>query len=77
MKKLASGRGNLLAQAEAFRSLGWRLNARLILNWLNRPRLRTKNIACVKGEQKTNSEDNDVSGGFITRRAPARFFRGG
>ncbi len=31
MKKLASGRGNLLAQAEAFRGRAWRSSAGLIL----------------------------------------------
>lgn len=48
MKKLASGQGDLLAQAEAFRGLGWRLNARLIRNWLSKPRHRTKSFACAK-----------------------------
>lgn len=48
MKKLSSGRGNLLAQAEAFRSLGWKLNARLIRNWWSRLPLRTKSFVCVK-----------------------------
>jgi DNA recombination protein RmuC len=50
MKKLASGRGNLLAQAEAFRGLGWRSNARLIRNWWSRPRRKTKSSVCVKAQ---------------------------
>lgn len=79
MKKLASGRGNLLAQAESFRSLGVEVKREINPELVEQATAQDDEFRLREGaeEQKTNSEDNALAADLSPNEPPARFFRGG
>lgn len=79
MKKLASGRGNLLAQAESFRSLGVEVKREINPELVEQATAQDDEFRLREGanEQKINSEDNTLAADSSPDEIPARFFRGG
>ena len=79
MKKLASGRGNLLAQAESFRSLGVEVKREINPELVEQATAQDDEFRLREGadEQNTNSEDNTLAADLSPDETPARFFRGG
>lgn len=79
MKKLSSGRGNLLAQAEAFRSLGVEVKREINPELVEQATAQDEEFRLREGagEQKTNSEDNTLATDLTSDERPARFFREG
>jgi len=66
MKKLSSGRGNLLAQAEAFRSLGVEVKREINPELVEQATAQDEEFRLreASDEQKTGAEDNDLAANF-------------
>ncbi|MNP33599.1 DNA recombination protein RmuC [compost metagenome] len=79
MKKLSSGRGNLLSQAEAFRTLGVEVKREI------NPELAEQAVAQdeeyrlrgADSEQNIRSSDNDLVAQTSSETQSERFFQGG
>ncbi|MBT1630323.1 DNA recombination protein RmuC, partial [Klebsiella pneumoniae] len=63
MKKLASGRGNLLAQAEAFRGLGVEVKREINPELVEQATVQDEEFRLREGAdgQKRDSEDNELA----------------
>lgn len=79
MKKLASGRGNLLAQAEAFRGLGVEVKREINPELVEQATAQDEEFRLREGadEQKTPSEDNELTTDLSSDEPPTRFYHGG
>ncbi|MEO3286352.1 DNA recombination protein RmuC, partial [Enterobacter cloacae] len=79
MKKLASGRGNLLAQAEAFRGLGVEVKREINPELVEQATVQDEEFRLREGAdgQKRDSEDNELTAELSPDPHQARFLRGG
>ena len=79
MKKLSSGRGNLLAQAEAFRSLGVEVKREINPELVEQATAQDEEFRLREGdgEQNSRNEDNGLAASLSPEAQSARFFRGG
>ena len=79
MKKLSSGRGNLLAQAEAFRSMGVEVKREINPELVEQATAQDEEFRLREGdgEQNSRNEDNDLAASLSPEAQPARFFHGG
>ena len=79
MKKLSSGRGNLLAQAEAFRSLGVEVKREINPELVEQATAQDEEFRLREGdgEQNSRNEDNGLAASLSPEAQSARFFHGG
>lgn len=79
MKKLSSGRGNLLAQAEAFRSLGVEVKREINPELVEQAAAQDEEYRLREGidEQKTDGEDSESDAAQSPPAQSGRFSRGG
>ncbi len=79
MKKLTSGRGNLLAQAEAFRGLGVEVKREINPDLAEQAKAQDEEFRLRAGEREReeSSEDNALSPQTAANEGASRYSQGG
>jgi DNA recombination protein RmuC len=79
MKKLSSGRGNLLAQAEAFRTLGVEVKREINPELAEQATAQDEEYRLREGvnERNMSSDDSELAAQTAPETQSERFFQGG